>query len=149
LELVVKQQNKAKPKPKVVKTEENMLVSGDQDKLVSILGHLVQNAQEATQENGSVSLSLYKLDSRAIIEVTDTGCGMDSRFIRERLFRPFDTTKGNAGMGIGVFEARQLVTTYGGQMEVESEPNKGTRFTLRLPLAKQALENKRNERDVV
>ena len=149
LELVVKQQNKAKPKPKVVKTEENMLVSGDQDKLVSILGHLVQNAQEATPENGSVSLSLYKLDSRAIIEVTDTGCGMDSRFIRERLFRPFDTTKGNAGMGIGVFEARQLVTTYGGQMEVESEPNKGTRFTLRLPLAKQALENKRNERDVV
>lgn len=134
LEQVVVQQSKARPKPVLAKVEDKLLVNGDQDKLVSVLGHLVQNAQEATANDGSVKLRLYKLDNSAIIEVEDNGCGMDAQFIRERLFRPFDTTKGNAGMGIGVFETRQLITGSGGHMDVESEPDKGTRFTLRLPL---------------
>lgn len=149
LEQVVSQQNKARPLPELTKAEDNLLISGDQDKMVSIVAHLVQNAQEATEDDGWVKLRLYKMDNRAIIEVEDRGCGMDSRFIRERLFRPFDTTKGNAGMGIGVFEARQLVTSYGGQMEVESEPEKGTLFTLRLPLSQDTAKDKQGERELV
>ena len=149
LEQVVIQQNKAQPLPILEESEGNIRVSGDYDKLVSIIAHLVENAQDATPEEGSVKIRLYKTDNRAIIEVEDTGCGMDSHFIRERLFKPFDTTKGNAGMGIGVFEARQLVTSYGGQMEVESEPGKGTCFTLKLPLSQEFMMEKQVERQVV
>ncbi len=94
-------------------------------------------------------MCLYKSDNQAIIEVEDNGCGMDQHFIRERLFKPFDTTKGNAGMGIGVFEARQLVRGYGGQIEVESEPGKGTLFRLQLPLADRKLTENSAEREVV
>jgi len=149
LRQVVMQQNEAQPRPHLEVVEHDVPVSGDYDKLVSIIAHLVENGQDATADDGSVKLRLYKMDNQAIIEVEDTGCGMDTRFIRERLFKPFDTTKGNAGMGIGVFEARQLVTSYGGSMEVDSEPGLGTRFTLRLPLARTAIMDEQVERQTV
>jgi signal transduction histidine kinase len=59
---------------------------------------------------------------------------MDSKFIAERLFRPFDTTKGNAGMGIGVYETREYIVKLSGQIVVESQPGKGSTFTITLPL---------------
>ena len=60
---------------------------------------------------------------------------MDAKFISERLFKPFDTTKGNAGMGIGVYEARDTILKYDGVCEVESNLGIGTTFTIKLPLA--------------
>ena len=65
----------------------------------------------------------------------DNGCGMDNKFIAERLFKPFDTTKGNAGMGIGVYEARDYIQKLGGSCTVDSIPGSGTTFTIQLPLA--------------
>jgi signal transduction histidine kinase len=59
---------------------------------------------------------------------------MDEKFIRERLFRPFDTTKGNAGMGIGVYESREFIQTAGGDFQVVSTSGKGSKFTISLPL---------------
>ncbi len=59
---------------------------------------------------------------------------MSEQFVRERLFRPFDTTKGNAGMGIGAYEARQLILALGGQFDVASREGEGTRISLRLPV---------------
>ena len=76
----------------------------------AVFEHLVQNAQEATPPNGEVRLRALRKGGEAVVEIADTGCGMDPKFIQERLFRPFDTTKGNAGMGIGVFEARHPLT---------------------------------------
>ena len=67
--------------------------------------------------------------------MADTGCGMDAAFIRERLFRPFQTTKGERGFGIGAYQTREFVRKCGGTVEVESAPGRGTRFILRLPLA--------------
>lgn len=61
---------------------------------------------------------------------------MDSAFIRERLFRPFDSTKGLTGMGIGVFETREYIHTIGGEMEVHSTLGKGTCFILKVPKSK-------------
>jgi signal transduction histidine kinase len=58
---------------------------------------------------------------------------MDEIFIRERLFRPFITTKGNAGMGIGVYESQEFTQGAGGELTVESSPGQGTTFYLRLP----------------
>ena len=60
---------------------------------------------------------------------------MDAEFIAERLFRPFETTKGNAGMGIGVYESREFVRGLGGRIDVTSTPGSGTVFKLMLPLA--------------
>ena len=71
----------------------------------------------------------------AVIEVRDTGCGMAGDFIRNRLFRPFDSTKGRSGMGIGAYEAREFVRELGGQLDVKSEPGVGTCFQIQLPLA--------------
>jgi putative PEP-CTERM system histidine kinase len=112
-------------------------VLGEKEKITAILGHLVQNAQEATTDHGYVRLELSKDDRLAIIKVIDNGVGMDNKFIAERLFKPFDTTKGNAGMGIGVYEARDYVTKYSGSCDVESKVGLGTTFTIKLPLAQR------------
>ena len=75
----------------------------------------------------------YRDDDTVFVEVVDTGCGMDDTFVRLRLFRPFDTTKGNAGMGIGAYEAREFVSKRGGTLEVESALDEGTTFRFCLP----------------
>jgi signal transduction histidine kinase len=73
-------------------------------------------------------------DGRALIAVQDTGAGMTHEFVRERLFRPFDSTKGSKGMGIGAYQVREYVRSLGGDVEVQSGPGLGTRFELTLPV---------------
>lgn len=134
LESVIEQQKNQLPLPRINSAEDGINLLLNRDKLVAVLGHLVQNAQDATADSGSIKIDLYKTDNQAIIELEDNGRGMDAQFIRDRLFKPFDTTKGNAGMGIGVFEARQFVEQQGGRIEVQSQPGQGTKFILKLPL---------------
>jgi putative PEP-CTERM system histidine kinase len=110
-------------------------VHADRDRCGAIIGHLIRNAQDATPEDGRVIVRLFKRADRAIIEVQDTGTGMDESFIKERLFRPFDSTKGKAGMGIGVYEARDYVHRVGGDLEVISRVGEGTTFRVRLPIS--------------
>jgi putative PEP-CTERM system histidine kinase len=112
-------------------------ILAEKEKITAILGHLVQNAQEATADDGFVILELSKDEQHAIIKVIDNGSGMDNKFIAERLFKPFDTTKGNAGMGIGVYEARDYIVRHSGSCNVESKLGVGSTFTIKLPLAKQ------------
>ena len=69
----------------------------------------------------------------AVLTVSDSGGGMTPEFIKERLFRPFDTTKGSKGMGIGAYQVREYVQSLGGRVLVRSAPGAGTTFTLRLP----------------
>jgi signal transduction histidine kinase len=64
-------------------------------------------------------------EGKVEIEVRDTGIGMTAEFVRERLFKPFETTKGE-GMGIGVYESSQYVRSIGGDIRVESAPGAGT-----------------------
>ena len=124
-----------KPIPIFKDCEERLIVSFNSDRFVSVIEHLVRNAQEATnEETGKIAIQLSRRDGNAVIEVKDNGCGMDSDFIESRLFKPFDTTKGNAGMGIGVYQSKQLVANAGGQMEVQSKPGEGTLVRIMLPL---------------
>ena len=60
---------------------------------------------------------------------------MSPEFIRERLFRPFDSTKGSQSMGIGAYQAREYVRQLGGHIDVSSKVGDGTRFEIRLPTA--------------
>ena len=106
----------------------------DQEGLTSILAHIIRNAQEATGPEGQVTVELDTIAAQARIVIADNGCGMEPEFIRERLFRPFDSTKGSQGMGIGAYQARSFVLAAGGGFEVESQVNVGTRVTIRLPV---------------
>lgn len=112
---------------------ESVVTRGHEERLERIIGHVVQNAFDATDVDGGVSLQLDRSGGQARIVVSDTGHGMTQDFIRDRLFKPFQTTK-KAGMGIGAYESFQYVQELGGRIEVESELNKGTTVTIHLPL---------------
>jgi putative PEP-CTERM system histidine kinase len=105
----------------------------NRDRLAAVLGHVIQNAQDATPDKGRITVKAGRVNGYITIEIQDTGCGMDEAFMRERLFRPFDTTKGSSGMGIGAYEAKEFVHSLGGDVEVKSELGKGTCFRIRLP----------------
>ena len=109
-------------------------MSLDSETFVSVLNHLIQNAQEATNNDGHVQIQLQTKDDIVKIIIQDNGCGMTKEFIKKRLFKPFDTTKGNAGMGIGVYEAKQFVEGIAGVIDVTSEVGQGTTFTISLPI---------------
>lgn len=106
----------------------------DLERLTDVLAHLVRNAQEATSREGHVTVQLLPAEPGVLIVVEDDGCGMDPEFVRTRLFRPFDTTKGSKGMGIGAYQARIFITEAGGTLQVESQPGRGTRLEIRLPI---------------
>ena len=82
-----------------------------------------------------MQVSLSRDEFLASIVIRDDGCGMEEEFIRSRLFRPFDTTKGSQGMGIGAYQARSFVVASGGSMIVRSTLNKGTTVDIQLPVA--------------
>jgi putative PEP-CTERM system histidine kinase len=115
-----------------------VIVAGDRDsiamadaaRLEQALGHLIQNAVEASVDGDPVTVTV----GHASIEVADRGSGMNATFVRDRLFRPFVSTK-HGGFGIGAFEARQVVQAMGGTLDVVSREGEGTRFTIALPTA--------------
>jgi len=120
-------------KPELHIEATGLRVKAEREKLVRVLGHLVQNAIEATPYTGKVSVTLARADDWALLTVEDTGSGMDAAFIRERLFRPFASTKGT-GMGIGAYECKEYVQGLNGNIQVTSDPGRGTLFSVRLPL---------------
>jgi len=129
------------PHPQLVVEAAGLTVLADRERLERVVGHLIQNAIEATPRDGHVMIRVgHRSDGRrddgqpeaVEIEITDTGEGMTEEFIRERLFKPFDSTK-SAGMGIGVFESREYIIELGGALEVSSRPKLGTTFKVVLP----------------
>jgi signal transduction histidine kinase len=105
------------------------------ERFALVLEHVIRNAQDATAPDGRVHVGLRRSNRQAEIEIVDTGSGMDAAFVRDRLFRPFDSTKGSQGMGIGAFQTREFVRMSGGEVRVESQVGRGTRFVIALPLA--------------
>jgi putative PEP-CTERM system histidine kinase len=143
-----------RPLPSCGGVIENAWVDADPERLTMIVEHVIRNAQDATPEDGSVVLSVSIDGSDAGTEtavpmgetsqlrvptvaltVADSGAGMSAEFISERLFKPFDTTKGSKGMGIGAYQVREYVKSLGGRVDVASRVGHGTRITLRIPLA--------------
>jgi putative PEP-CTERM system histidine kinase len=120
--------------PDVSGTGAAVWVQADPERLSAVLDHVLRNAQEASPEGG-VEVQLSVTGEEAVLVVHDTGKGMDAEFVRERLFRPFDSTKGSKGMGIGAYQSREYVQSLGGRVEVQSSPGSGTAFSIILPLA--------------
>jgi putative PEP-CTERM system histidine kinase len=105
---------------------------GHEDRLERVIGHLVQNALDATMPDGAVAVRVYRENGKAAVEITDDGVGMTPEFVRNRLFRPFQSSK-PAGMGIGAYESAQHVADLGGRIDVDSQPGRGTRIKVLLP----------------
>jgi putative PEP-CTERM system histidine kinase len=122
------------PVPQFSDMASDLQIWVDRERFTAVLAHLIRNAQEATAGDGSVSVAVSASEDGVVITIEDDGCGMEPEFIRTRLFRPFDTTKGSKGMGIGAYQARMLIIDAGGSLRVDSEPNVRTRFTICLPL---------------
>ncbi|MGI9343450.1 MAG: XrtA/PEP-CTERM system histidine kinase PrsK [Gammaproteobacteria bacterium] len=122
------------PEPKFENKGETLSAQIDRERFTAVIAHLIRNAQEATSAEGSVMIRLQERQGNAEISIQDDGCGMPAEFIRTRLFRPFDSTKGSQGMGIGAYQARTFVVESGGSLEVESEPEHGTSVVIRLPV---------------
>lgn len=108
-------------------------VTANRDSLEQVLVHLIQNGIDASPDNRPVFLNLTNDGLHASFEVLDSGCGMSPDFVRNRLFKPFVSSK-QGGFGIGAFEARELVRAMHGRLEVESREGLGSRFIVRLPL---------------
>jgi len=116
-----------------VQVSEPVTARGHEERLERIIGHVVQNALDATDPSGQVWLRVDRLGGQARIEIGDTGQGMSPEFVRDRLFKPFQTTK-PTGMGIGAYESFQYVQELGGKISVQSEPDKGTQVTMLVPI---------------
>jgi putative PEP-CTERM system histidine kinase len=120
----------------------NLWAVFDAAALEQAVGHLLQNAVEACSATVPVTVKVSCVDGTISIAISDKGMGMDSDFVRNRLFQPFASSK-PGGFGIGAFEARSLITAMGGQLAVDSRPGRGTTFTILLPAAEPASEPER------
>lgn len=123
-----------KPRPQLTCSGDETAINVDQEEFVMVVTHLIRNAQDATSDDGNVFVELSADSEAARIIIRDTGSGMSSEFIRNRLFRPFDSTKGSEGMGIGAYQAREFARKHCGELYVESEASRGTCITMMLPL---------------
>ncbi|MDB5685348.1 MAG: multi-sensor signal transduction histidine kinase [Sphingomonas bacterium] len=128
---------KRRQHPVQVHGSSDVVARADPARLEQALGHLVQNAIDASPANRAVTLRIDRAGGEARIEVLDDGAGMSAEFIRTRLFKPFASTK-DGGFGVGAFEARSLVAAMGGRLEVESREREGSRFAIILPIADDA-----------
>jgi putative PEP-CTERM system histidine kinase len=110
-----------------------VVTRGHEQRIERVLGHVVQNALDATQPTDRVWLKVSRRSGEARIEVGDTGVGMSQEYVQTRLFKPFQTTK-QSGMGIGAYESLQYVRELGGSISVDTELGRGTVMTIGLPL---------------
>ena len=134
LEAVVNELSIYEPRPALdIGQDAEVEVIADPERLRSALRNIVQNAQQATTRDGRVEIKCEKSERHIRVSVEDDGVGMEADFIHERLFRPFDTTKGDVGMGVGAYESREYIRSLGGDIQVQSQPGAGSVFRIVLP----------------
>ncbi len=109
--------------------------------LEQAVGHLLQNAIDASADGAAVVVRVSGDNAEIQIAIVDNGSGMDADFVRTRLFQPFASTK-QGGFGVGAFEARSLIAAMGGRLSVTSAPGKGSSFVIHLVAAAAPLQRK-------
>jgi signal transduction histidine kinase len=101
-----------------------------------VLINLLRNAAEAIDKpDGQIEIALGQEDGQALVCIADNGSGIPSDQL-DRIFEPFYTTKGAEGTGLGLDIVREIITSHEGTIDVDSEPGRGTTFTIRLPTAR-------------
>lgn len=122
------------PQPQIDLVDPDVSVEVDPERFSMVLQHLIRNAQDATSNDGSIRISVSRNGSNAEVTVSDNGCGMTQDFVRDHLFKPFDSTKGSQGMGIGAHQSREFARKMGGDLRVDTAPGRGTTIVVSLPL---------------
>ena len=115
--------------------EENLFVRGDAGLLERLLANLIGNAYRYGRENGHIRVRLRRDGDGAVLSVADDGIGIEKEE-QENIFRRFyrvDRSRAEGGTGIGLAMAAEIARIHGGTLGVESEPGRGSTFTLRLP----------------
>lgn len=111
----------------------------DPEAFDAVATHLLNNALEASPADTPVRIELRREGMSMIMDIADDGPGMTPEFVRDELFRPFSTTKGD-GHGIGGYQARELLREAGGDLLVISKPGSGTTMRMLLPLIRVTTE---------
>ncbi len=109
----------------------HVMAEGDREELLKVALNLVLNAVEATDGTTQVRVEVGENGS-PFMRVKDEGCGIPQAFMQNVLFKPFSSTK-KEGMGIGLYQSRQIIEAHGGRIDVISAINKGSEFTVWLP----------------
>jgi putative PEP-CTERM system histidine kinase len=117
----------------VTKFETLPTILADRNQLQSVITNLVLNARDAAGPEGKISIETKTSGQWVTLSVSDNGCGMSAAFVRDSLFRPFQTTK-KKGLGVGMFQTKMIVEAHRGSIQVRSEPGQGTTFEVILPL---------------
>ncbi len=119
-----------------------VVVKGDAVELKEVFTNLILNAYDAMPNGGNLEIVSQKVDDKRVrISFKDTGLGMPEE-IRNKIFNPFFTTKGEKGTGLGLSIVYKTITGHGGNIKVESEINKGSTFTIILPLTEEPIKPK-------
>ena len=112
--------------------ETSFFIPADKELIKSAVLNLIVNAFQAMDDNGILSICVIKNGNLCIISITDTGEGIEENDL-ENIFSPFFTTKQN-GNGLGLSQANKIIQAHFGQIEIRSQINKGTTFTITLPI---------------
>ena len=107
----------------------------DPEQFGNVLTNLLLNARDAVAGRaGQIRIATAVSGGWVRLAITDNGCGMSPEYLRNSLFKPFQTTK-KKGLGIGLFQSKMIVEAHQGRIEVQSQPGKGTTFAILLPLS--------------
>jgi putative PEP-CTERM system histidine kinase len=120
-------------------------ILADREQIQSVVTNLVLNARDALGLGGRIHVRTEQVGGSAVLTVADNGCGMSEAFLKDCLFRPFQSTK-KEGLGIGMFQSRMIVEAHGGNIRVESEAGKGSTFRVSLPVKNCNDENQAADR---
>lgn len=131
---VIREFRKTQPRASIVLRGDAVFCLLDEEEFRKVLVNIIQNAVEAVDNNGLIMVETGRRRGQAFISIADSGCGMTTDYIRDELFRPFRSTK-KTGMGIGLYQCRQIVESLGGSIMAESESGRGSTFTVYLPAA--------------
>ncbi len=115
-----------------LRLEDDCVVDADGDQLWQAILNLIRNAVEAMPDGGALSIHSHREGEFVILQIKDTGSGMDEAQFN-RLFVPFATTKAN-GTGLGLPLVQQIVEEHAGRIECSSSPGQGATFTISLPI---------------
>jgi CheY-like chemotaxis protein/anti-sigma regulatory factor (Ser/Thr protein kinase) len=116
-----------------------VIITCDQSAMREVFVNLIINSIDAMPSGGRLTVTTALERGDAVIIFEDTGCGMTDD-VRQRIFEPFFTTKGPKGYGMGLAVSYGILGRHGGEIQVASEPEEGTIFTVRLPINREAPE---------
>ncbi|ADV84074.1 ATP-binding protein [Terriglobus saanensis] len=117
-----------------IRTGEEVSIYGTSGQLLQVIANLVSNAVDAANVGGNVWLSATETETGAVIEVEDDGIGINAK-VQAQLFKPFFSTKGDLGNGLGLYISKEIAERHGGELSVESTVGAGTTFRFSLPAA--------------